>query len=132
MRTLRQKLKDAEAEVERLKKMARCKREPIKGWIGGVIQEKRESNGWTLHQLAKTSGVAVGLLSRIEAKIDANPTLNNLLKIAKAFGVPLSKLMGKWEDESPKKERSSKICDGVGCPVGITHYEAEHPDCKHL
>lgn len=132
MKTLRQQLKDAQAEVQRLKKMARCKRSPIEGWLGGVIQKHREANGWTIHQLSKLTGVAIGLLSRIEAKTDANPTLNNLLKIARAFGVPLSKFMEEWEDEiKAPKSTCAEICDGVGCPVGVTHYKRSHYDCKY-
>lgn len=98
-KSLRQQLADAKAEVARLKRITRTPRAPIEGWIGGVIQKKREEKGWTLHNLADKSGVAVGLMSRIESKTDANPTLNNLLKIAKALGFTLSHLMELWEQE---------------------------------
>jgi len=97
--TIKGKLEEAKAEVERLKKMARCKREPIPGWIGGVIQSDRERKGWTLHELADKSGVSVGLLSRIESNIKANPTLENLLKICKALDTPLSSMAYAWEEQ---------------------------------
>lgn len=106
MKTLRQQLADAQAEVSRLKKMARCPREPIPGWIGGIIQQQREALGWTLHDLAKRSGVAVGLLSRLESKTHANPTLNNLLKVANAMKCPLSKIVAAWESEQRMKEET--------------------------
>ena len=100
MSTLREQLAAAKAEVDRLKKMTRCPREPLKGWIGGIIQQRREALGWNLHDLARKSGVATGLVSRFESNIDANPTLNNLLKIAKALGAPLSQIMEEWEKDA--------------------------------
>lgn len=107
METLRQQLAKAKAEVDRLKKMTRCPRDPLKGWIGGIIQQRREARSWTLHELSRKSGVAVGLLSRVEVNRDANPTLNNLLKIAKALGAPLSQIMEEWDTEAhyPKSKK---------------------------
>ncbi len=105
---IRKQLAEAKAEVARLKKAARTPRAPLQGWIGGVIQTHRESNGWTLHELARRSGVAAGLMSRVESKADANPTLNNLLKIAKALDVRLSTMVALWEDEAQTMSELAK------------------------
>lgn len=104
--TLRQQLAAAQAEVLRLKKIARCPREPVVGWIGGIVQQEREKLGMTLHALANESGVAVGLLSRLERNRSANPTLANLTKVAAALNQPLSSLLKQAEDElEAEKER---------------------------
>jgi DNA-binding XRE family transcriptional regulator len=86
-------LANAQAEVKRLKKLARCPREPLKGCLGGVIQQKREALGYTLHQLATISGVAVSQLSGFERNPRSNPTLNNVLKICRALMVLPSEMM---------------------------------------
>lgn len=96
-KSLRQKLAEMTAEVERLRKMARTPREPHKTSLGGVIQEIRESQTLGLQGLAKKSGVAAGLVCRIECKPESNPTFNNLVKIATALGVPLWEIVRRWE-----------------------------------
>ncbi len=97
MSTLREQLQQAQAEVARLRKMARCKREPQKGTLGGVIQELREEKAMGLNQLATKSGVSKGLMSRIEIMADANPTFANLVRIAGALETPLSRIIERWE-----------------------------------
>jgi len=95
--TLREKLAAAEAELNRLRKMARTPREPHKTSLGGVIQEIRESQSMQLRELSRKSGVSGGLVSRFESQEDANPTFNNLVKIASALGVPLWEIIQRWE-----------------------------------
>jgi ribosome-binding protein aMBF1 (putative translation factor) len=100
MKTLRQQLNEAREEIERLREaVASRRRKPVKGWLGGVIQQYREARGWSLHELSRRSGVAPGLLSRIETKRGANPTLDVMLRLAGAFGNDLSKLFQEWENE---------------------------------
>lgn len=104
MTSLRQQLAEAKAEVERLRKMARTPREPLKKALGGVIQEIRESQSMALQDLSRRSGVSAGLVSRFESMEDANPTFNNLVKIASALGVPLWEIIRMWElKQSTKK-----------------------------
>jgi DNA-binding XRE family transcriptional regulator len=97
MKTLRQQLAEAQAEVARLRKAARCKREPLRGEIGGIIQQIREAKEMTLRDMATRSGVAAGLASRVEAKADANPNWNTLIKLAAALETPLSEIVARWE-----------------------------------
>ena len=101
MKTLRQQLAEAQAEVARLRKAARCKREPLRGEIGGIIQQIRESKEMTLRDMANRAGVAAGLASRVEAKPDANPNWNTLVKLAAALETPLSGIVARWETEQP-------------------------------
>ena len=99
MKTLQQKLAEAQAEVARLLKAARCKREPLRGEIGGIIQQIREAKEMSLRDMATRSGVAAGLASRVEAKADANPNWNTLVKLAAALETPLSEIVARWEAE---------------------------------
>lgn len=112
--TLREQLATAQAEVQRLKKIARCPREPLKGWLGGVIQQKREARGYSLNQLSKLSGLAVSQLSRIERNPQANPTLNNVLKICRALMVLPSEMMLLWELEQAEALVDSSVLPPSG------------------
>lgn len=54
-----------------------------------VMQElkaEREKRGVTLVELAERTGIDKGHLSRLENNINANPTLETLLRIAQAIG----------------------------------------------
>lgn len=101
VKSLKVRLAEAEAEVARLKKISRSKREPIKGWIGGVIQREREARGLSVTDLANSSGVAKGQISRIESKPDANPNLETLFRIAEGLDIPLSEMLALAESEGP-------------------------------
>lgn len=105
MKTLRQQLAEAQAEVARLRNIVRTPREPLRGTLGGVVQNLREAQGLKLRELAVKSGVAAGLLSRLERVPDANPTFNNLVKIAKALSTPVSVIISKWESENNQADR---------------------------
>jgi len=52
----------------------------------------RRKQGWTLEQLAKSSGVSRSMLSQIE-RGSANPTLVVAFRIARAFGLSLGDLV---------------------------------------
>lgn len=70
--------------------------------IGKRIKELRESKNISLTELAKTSGVQIATLSRIE-NLKMTGTLESHMNIAKALGVDLVGLYGKMktEDEKP-------------------------------
>jgi transcriptional regulator with XRE-family HTH domain len=51
------------------------------------LREIRESRGMSLRALARTSGIDVGALSKIETGIRHAPALESLLRIASALGV---------------------------------------------
>jgi transcriptional regulator with XRE-family HTH domain len=52
------------------------------------LREIRESRGMTLRGLARSSGIDVGALSKIETGIRQAPALESLLRITAALGVP--------------------------------------------
>lgn len=67
---------------------SRTKRKPVKG-IGGTILRLRQKQDVGLAALAGRANIGKGLLSKIETTPFANPELNTLIAIAKAFNVKL-------------------------------------------
>ena len=59
-------------------------------YMGALIRRLRESAGMTLTDLSRVAGVSQGLLSQIE-RGRGNPAYLTLLKIAKAFDVPVGR-----------------------------------------
>ncbi|PCC45176.1 helix-turn-helix domain-containing protein [Brevibacterium aurantiacum] len=62
-------------------------------YMGALIRSLRESAGMTLTDLSRMAGVSQGLLSQIE-RGRGNPAYLTLLKIAKAFDVPVGRFFG--------------------------------------
>ena len=66
--------------------------EPLHRYVCERIKMLRRRNGWTLEQLASSSGVSRSMLSQVERGA-ANPTLAVAFRIAKAFDVSLADLV---------------------------------------
>ena len=64
--------------------------EPSVEYMGALIRRLREWAGMTLTDLSRVAGVSQGLLSQIE-RGRGNPAYLPLLKIAKAFDVPVGR-----------------------------------------
>ncbi len=68
--------------------------------LGGRVRAMRTERGWSLQQLADTSGVSRSMLSQIERN-EANPTVMVGLAIARALGASLDELVSTAPDSSP-------------------------------
>lgn len=88
----RERIKQLEAELARVKMLGRTRREPIEGF-GGVIQRWRETKGIGLRELATRADVSAGLISRLEQDPQADPRLNTITKLAAALGTNASGLL---------------------------------------
>lgn len=53
----------------------------------------REERGWTLKEAAEVSGVSFQLISMLENGTRPNPSLDTLLGLAHAYGVPIDSLV---------------------------------------
>lgn len=73
--------------------------EAIGEFVGRRVKKLRQDQGWSLEELATTSGVSRSMLSEIERE-RANPTLTVTFRIARAFGMTLQELIG--EAEAPR------------------------------
>ena len=58
-----------------------------------MIKRIRKSKGLTQMQLAERAKVSQAYIAMLEADEKCNPTLNTLKRIAKALGVPVTKLL---------------------------------------
>lgn len=78
--------------------------------LGQRIRQLRSKHGWTLDELAERSEVSRAMLSKIE-RGETNPTLVVAVKIALAFGMTASQLIGVEERREavkiPKDRRLS-------------------------
>lgn len=64
----------------------------LSGALARVLQLLRAERGWSLDQLAQRSGVSKGVLVALEQG-RSNPNLATLVRIADAFGVPVTRLV---------------------------------------
>lgn len=67
--------------------------------IGEKVAKLRAERGWTLKQLSDLSGVSLSHISAIENQTRPNPSIQQVMKLAKAFGVSLAIF-----DDSPLPE----------------------------
>jgi transcriptional regulator with XRE-family HTH domain len=68
------------------------------------IKREREARGWSLADLAGRSGLSKAVLSNVE-RATASPTAGTLVRIASAFGVTLSGLIARAEQDSGQVSR---------------------------
>lgn len=61
--------------------------------VGPRLRSLRTGNGFTLQELSVQTGISVSTLSRLESG-QRRPTLEQLLPLARAHGVPLDDLVG--------------------------------------
>ncbi|TLQ42153.1 helix-turn-helix domain-containing protein [Streptomyces marianii] len=61
--------------------------------VGPRLRALRQARGSTLAQIAETTGISLSTLSRLESG-GRKPTLELLLPLAQAYGVPLDELVG--------------------------------------
>ncbi|MBA7483669.1 hypothetical protein ES707_19186 [subsurface metagenome] len=58
------------------------------------LKKLREKKGWTREKLAREADVSYHTIIKIERGTIKNPRLDTLVKLAKALGVSLDKLVG--------------------------------------
>jgi transcriptional regulator with XRE-family HTH domain len=68
------------------------KPDDINEHLGQRVKKLRADHGWSLDDLASSSGVSRSMLSEIERE-RANPTLAVTVRIARAFGMTISELI---------------------------------------
>ncbi|AZL10298.1 helix-turn-helix domain-containing protein [Brevibacterium aurantiacum] len=76
--------------------------DPSVQYMGALIRRLRESAGMTLTDLSRVAGVSQGLLSQIE-RGRGNPAYLTLLKIARAFDVPVGRFFDSGEEPADNR-----------------------------
>jgi transcriptional regulator with XRE-family HTH domain len=69
--------------------------------VGPRLRALRQAGGSTLAQLSETTGISLSTLSRLESG-QRKPTLELLLPLARAHGVPLDELIGAPDTGDPR------------------------------
>lgn len=67
--------------------------------VGASIRIERNRQELSVQELSRRSGVSFGLISQLERGI-GNPSLQSLLRLGDALGVPLPKLLGSTDRDS--------------------------------
>lgn len=80
--------------------------QPADAVIGSRLRKLRHDSGLTLTTIAQRSGISTSTLSKIEND-KVSPTFANLLKLADAFGLPLTGLIGGID--TPQQQTTARI-----------------------
>ncbi|MCW2778686.1 MAG: transcriptional regulator, family [Frankiales bacterium] len=80
--------------------------------VGPRLRALRLTGGATLAELSATTGVSVSTLSRLESG-DRRPTLELLLRLARAHQVSLDELVDAPETGDPRVQARPRVRDGV-------------------
>jgi transcriptional regulator with XRE-family HTH domain len=79
--------------------------------IGARVRQERQSRGWTLDQLAETTGVSRRMVVNVEQGA-ANPSVGTLLRISDALGIGLPELV-----DAPRPKPVTVIRSGDGAAL---------------
>ncbi|MFD1205361.1 helix-turn-helix domain-containing protein [Sporosarcina contaminans] len=91
---------------------------------GRKVRKLRQEQGYSLQQLADSSGVSPSMISQIERR-NADPTLTTLYKLCKGLGVSISALLGEDEQSTQiVRKHERKI---VHFPQSNSQYELLTP-----
>ena len=67
--------------------------------LAALIRRQRLARDWSLQQLADRAGCTKAYIWDMERGGSSNPTLTTLIGLARAFGMPTSKLVGQLDGE---------------------------------
>ena len=70
--------------------------------IGRIVRRERPARGWSVAALATTADVSRAMVAKVE-RGESNPTAAFLGKLSGAFGLPLSQLIARAENEPPRR-----------------------------
>jgi transcriptional regulator with XRE-family HTH domain len=85
---------------------------PLEAWIGAQVRELRGALGLTMADLARSAGLSVGMLSKIENG-QTSPSLSTLQALAGALNMPLASFFAKYDE----KREASFVKAGEGLTI---------------
>ncbi|GAA3714914.1 XRE family transcriptional regulator [Streptomyces tremellae] len=80
--------------------------------VGPRLREVRHRQGTTLAAVSEATGISLSTLSRLESG-RRRPTLELLLPLSRAYGVPLDELVGTRGSEDPRVRPRPFVRDGT-------------------
>lgn len=105
---------------------------PVLAAVGPRLRSLRRERGATLSQLSDITGISVSTLSRLESG-QRRPTLELLLPLARAHGVPLDQLVAEDGMDDPRVRLRSVTREGVTFvplsrkPGGLQAFKVTYP-----
>jgi transcriptional regulator with XRE-family HTH domain len=73
--------------------------------LGALLEQHMRRQGLELSELAARSGISLSYLARIHRGEVTNPTIAFVLRLAGAFGLTVSELLGEEEpDDTPRTQ----------------------------
>ncbi|KUF10065.1 helix-turn-helix domain-containing protein [Pseudoponticoccus marisrubri] len=98
-------------------------RKRLRAELGARMKAVRQSGGLTLDAAAQATGLALSTIHKIENG-RASPSYENLVRIARGYGVSLEQLYAADHD-SRQTTRMTVTRAGEGAPVRVTGYRSE-------
>jgi transcriptional regulator with XRE-family HTH domain len=102
--------------------------------VGAKVRTERNARGWTLDQLAGTSGVSRRMLINVEQGT-ANPSVTTLLRLSDALGIGLQALVAVPQTKPVKVIRGGEapaLWAGAGGGRGVLLAGTTPPDVLEL
>lgn len=105
---------------------------PVLEAVGPRLRALRRARGATLADLSRRTGISVSTLSRLESG-GRRPTLELLLPVARAHGVPLDELVADPATADPRVHQAPVMRDGITFvpltrrPGGLQSYKMHFP-----
>ncbi|QKI90145.1 helix-turn-helix domain-containing protein [Thiomicrorhabdus xiamenensis] len=97
----------------------------LDAFIGRTIHEFRKKQGLTIAEVSEQSNISRGMLSKIENG-QVSPSLDSLLRISQALGIPISALFKEFdtEGETAQHVKANERLEVVrrGTKVGHTYH----------
>lgn len=97
----------------------------LDSFIGRVINEYRKKQGLTIAEVSEQSSISRGMFSKIENG-HVSPSLDSLLRISRALGVPISAFFKEFETEAEAAQlvKSDQSIEVVrrGTKIGHTYH----------
>jgi transcriptional regulator with XRE-family HTH domain len=97
--------------------------------VGELLAAARKRKGWTLQELGKSSGVAVGTLSKVENG-KSGASFDTVSRVAAALNISFDDLLGPNNPRFASGRRSISKA-GEGLKFGFSSYDYEIP-CNDL
>ncbi len=80
---------------------------PVTDYLAARLRTEREARGWSIGDLAVRSGVSRAMISKVERN-EASPTAVLLGRLSGAFGLTLSTLLARTEEDATGDGRVSR------------------------
>ena len=73
--------------------------------LSQILQETLTTNGWSMKDLSRRSGVSIAYLGKLKAGDMTNPSANVLEKLANGIGIDVAELTARLKDQTYSKTK---------------------------